>query len=215
MKYYAVRNGKEIGIFDTWQECKKSIHKYKYAQYKSFHTLEEAKKYLKNKLSTNIDIKDEIFEEEENTIFVYTDGAVSNNGNKNAKAGIGVYFGENDKRNLSKRLYSRDKLTNNIAEIKAIISAYNILKNEINKGQNVTIVSDSKYAIRSVTSYGSKCELNNFKDIPNSQLVKKIYNFFKDKDNVRFIHINSHTGRTDGHYLGNHYADLLATKAIK
>ena len=35
----------------------------------------------------------------------------------------------------SKRLFSKDKLTNNIAELKAIIAAYNILKKEINKKQ--------------------------------------------------------------------------------
>lgn len=210
MKYYAVKKGRKIGIFLTWDTCKKSIHKFKNAEYKSFSTLDEAEKYLKNKNPTNNEIKDE-----KNTIFVYTDGATSFNGKQNAKAGIGVYFGENDKRNLSKRLYSKEKITNNIAEIKAIISAYNSLKKEINKGAKVTIVSDSNYAIRAATIYGSKCELNDFKGIPNGELVKKIYKLFKNKDNVTFLHINSHTGRMDGHYLGNYYADLLATKAIK
>jgi len=32
-------------------------------------------------------------------INVYTDGACSNNGKSNAKAGYGVYFSENDRRN--------------------------------------------------------------------------------------------------------------------
>ena len=45
---------------------------------------------------------------------VFTDGACSNNGRKNAKAGIGVYFGENDERNISKRITG--KQTNNTAE---------------------------------------------------------------------------------------------------
>ena len=34
-------------------------------------------------------------------IYVYTDGACINNGKPNARAGIGVYFGENDSRNIS------------------------------------------------------------------------------------------------------------------
>ena len=213
MKYYAVRKGREIGIFDTWKECKNSIHKFKGSEYKSFYTLDRAKNYLNKKTTTSF-LNEDILEEEFNTIFVYTDGATSNNGSQNAKAGIGVYFGENDKRNLSKRIYSKEKLTNNIAEIKAIIAVYDILKKEINSGQNVTIISDSLYAIRAATNYGYKCFLNNFRDIPNSQLVKKIYNIFKDKNNVNFLHIKSHTGKMDGHYLGNHYADLLATRAI-
>ena len=32
---------------------------------------------------------------------IYTDGACSNNGRPNAKAGFGVWFGENDERNKS------------------------------------------------------------------------------------------------------------------
>ena len=32
------------------------------------------------------------------SIKVFTDGACSNNGKPNAKAGLGVYFGENDQR---------------------------------------------------------------------------------------------------------------------
>ena len=42
--------------------------------------------------------------------YVYTDGACSNNGNSNAKAGMGVYFSENDMRNVSKRI--KGKQTN-------------------------------------------------------------------------------------------------------
>ena len=32
---------------------------------------------------------------------IYTDGACSNNGKPTAKAGFGVWFGENDERNVS------------------------------------------------------------------------------------------------------------------
>jgi len=37
-------------------------------------------------------------------IVVFTDGSCSNNGKDNAKAGIGIYFSENDPRNISQRL---------------------------------------------------------------------------------------------------------------
>ena len=59
-------------------------------------------------------------------ICIYTDGSCINNGKKNAKAGIGVYFGKDDKRNISKRI--KGKQTNNIAELKAILKAIKILK---------------------------------------------------------------------------------------
>ena len=68
--------------------------------------------------------------------FVYTDGSCSNNGKSNAKAGIGVYFGDNDSRNVSERI--NGKQTNNRAELLAILKAGQIIGKD-----NVTIVSDS------------------------------------------------------------------------
>ena len=46
-KYYAVRKGTVTGIFRTWEECKKNVHGYSGAEYKSFKTLEEAEAYMK------------------------------------------------------------------------------------------------------------------------------------------------------------------------
>lgn len=47
-KYYAVKKGKETGIFQTWEECKRQVEGYSGAVYKSFGTEEEAKAYLLN-----------------------------------------------------------------------------------------------------------------------------------------------------------------------
>lgn len=45
-KYYAVKNGRNIGIYDSWEECKKQVNGFKGAKYKSFSTLKEAKNYI-------------------------------------------------------------------------------------------------------------------------------------------------------------------------
>lgn len=45
-KYYAVRNGKQIGIFTNWEECKKSVEGYPSAEYKSFTSREKALAYM-------------------------------------------------------------------------------------------------------------------------------------------------------------------------
>ena len=73
--------------------------------------------------------------------YVYTDGACSNNGRSNAMAGIGIYFGNNDPRNVSKRI--EGKQTNNTAELLAIIDTYEIIEQDIIEGKKVAIVSDS------------------------------------------------------------------------
>ena len=45
-KYYAVRVGKVAGIYQTWDECKKNVHGFPAAEYKSFMSMEEAKAYM-------------------------------------------------------------------------------------------------------------------------------------------------------------------------
>merc|ERR1711924_520660 len=76
-----------------------------------------------------------------NNIKVYTDGACKNNGKKNATAAIGVYFSENDNRNISERITG--KQSNNTAELKAIIKACNILQDEIINKYSIYIYTDS------------------------------------------------------------------------
>ena len=93
--YYSVFKGFNIGIYKSWKECEKQVKGYKGAIYKKFKSENEANFFLKNGL-----VKDE----ENNVMKVYTDGSCINNGKKGSKGGIGVYFGENDERNVSKSL---------------------------------------------------------------------------------------------------------------
>lgn len=210
MPYYAVHKGKVNNVFTSWDDCKNSIHGYSGAIYKKFNNKEDAEEFVKygDKKIINENIKN--FTPD---IHVYTDGACSNNGSINAKAGLGIYFGEGDKRNTSKAI--EGKQTNNVAELMAIIETYHILKNEIENGLKIMICSDSKYAINCCTSYGEKCEKGGWKTkIPNIELVKEAYLLFKDKTNIEFKHILAHTGKTDAHSIGNDHADRLANEAI-
>jgi len=143
--------------------------------------------------------------------YVYTDGACSNNGKKNAIAGIGIYFGEGDPRNVSQRI--EGKQSNNTAELGAILHIYTILEEDIRSGKNICIVTDSIYAIRCATTYGKKCADAKWKDIPNKEMVQKAYELYNGS-NVYFMHVMAHTGNTDVHSLGNKEADRLATNAI-
>lgn len=146
-------------------------------------------------------------------IIVYTDGACIANGKPNAKASIGIYFGPNDSRNVSKKI--EGKQSNNTAELSALITAFKILEDDINLEKKIAFFSDSVYAIWCLSTYGEKCEKNNWiKDIPNKDLVRQGYELFKGKLNIKLIHINSHTGLTDIHSLGNEEADKLASLAL-
>jgi len=144
--------------------------------------------------------------------FVYTDGACLNNGSDNAIAGFGIYFGENNPKNISKKVVG--KQTNNIAELQAIIDVFEIIKDDIDN-KKICIVSDSKYALNCVTEYGEKQSLHNWqKDIPNKELVKCGYELYKNQRNIYFMYIKAHTENIDIHSKGNYGADKLANKAI-
>jgi ribonuclease HI len=151
-------------------------------------------------------------------INVYTDGACIDNGKPYARAGYGIWFGENDPRNTSESY--NGKQTNNIAELLAIIKALTILDNEIKSNEIINIYSDSRYAIRCCTTYGEKCYKKNWinpnnksKPIPNLELVQTAYLYCRNHSNIRFHHVAAHTNRTDQHSIGNDHADRLANKA--
>ena len=214
MSHYAVANGRNIGIFPTWNECNASVKGFKGAVYKKFGTQSEAEQYLQTHLSKEETI---IVKESDTDLapdyYVYTDGACSNNGRKTAKAGIGIYFGMGDARNLSKKI--EGKQTNNTAELTALIETYGLIANDLEIGKRVGIVSDSEYAIRCVTTYGEKCFQKGWQqEIPNKELVKMAYEIYHNVANVCFIHVRAHTSGTDAHSVGNDHADRLANQAI-
>lgn len=223
MSFYAVAKGKKIGIYKTWKECESQITGFKGSVYKKFNTKKEAQEFIQN-YKTNLKKESETESSESETAsekkieknidyYVYTDGACINNGKKNAKAGIGIYFGENDKRNVSKRVDG--KQTNNTAELTAIIETYKIIKKDIKLKKNIVIFTDSSYALKCIGSYGEKLDLKEWKDdIPNKELVKKIYEIYKNIKNVEFRYIKAHTGKNDIHSIGNENADKLARMSI-
>ena len=191
------------------KECANNIYDNKDFEVEilEFKTKELAENYLEGKKSTKTD----------KHIKVFTDGACSNNGKPTAKAGIGVYFSEGDKRNVSKRIHG--KQSNNTAELSAIIEVFNILKEEIDNGCKITIYTDSEYSIKCCGNYGLKCSQKNWKNnkglIPNHQLVKEAYEKKSKYSNVSLEYIKAHTGLVDELSLGNDGADKLANLSIQ
>jgi ribonuclease HI len=148
--------------------------------------------------------------------YVYTDGACIHNGKKNAKAGIGIFFGLGDKRNVSEQISG--KQTNNAAELEAILRVFQILEKEIRKGDEYVVMTDSEYAIKCMGSYGYKLALKHWKSdkpIPNFEKVKAGFILFQNYPNVTLQHVRAHTGKKDAHSLGNEWADKLATSSIQ
>jgi len=222
ISYYAVAKGKTNGIFHTWKECSESVTGYKHAIYKKFTSEKEANEFIRENTpdsntpdsnTPDSHIESLIQNNDAVDYYVYTDGACSNNGRANACAGIGIYFGPDDPRNVSKRIDG--KQTNNTAELTAIIETFPLIKEDIQSGKRIAIATDSEYAIKCVKSYGTKCEKDGWtKPIPNKELVQRIYQLYKDESNVHFIHVRAHTENQDEHSIGNDGADRLANNSI-
>ena len=154
-----------------------------------------------------------ISKESSDKINVFTDGACSNNGRSNAKAGIGIFISHDDPRNVSRPISG--KQTNNTAELSAVIEVFSLFTNN----ENIIIYTDSEYVIKCSGSYGEKCEKTNYKNkkgfIPNHELVETIYNLFQQNPNVIIKHVKAHTNRMDELSIGNREADRLANLATE
>ena len=206
MSFYAVAQGKQCGIYHSWNECQENVKGFKGAKFKKFNNENDAKLFIENnQCDENISIEPDYF--------VYMDGACSKNGCEGAKSGIGIYFGEYDPRNVSKKL--EGKHTNNVAELEAMIYAFSIVQEDLKQRKTITFVSDSEYAIKCATSYGKIQHLLCWeKDIPNKDLVKILYESCSQYNNLQFLHIKAHTNKKDTHSQGNENADLLARNAV-
>ena len=106
MPFYAVAKGYDTGVFLNWNECNNSVKGFKGAVYKKFDTKQDAENFISSINNTKIKSNNDV------DYFVYTDGACSNNGKSNSLAGIGIFFGIDDYRNVSEKI--KGKQTNNL-----------------------------------------------------------------------------------------------------
>lgn len=161
--------------------------------------------------------------------YVFVDGSTFNNVRKNpfSKGGIGVYFGDNDKRNISEPFYLKP-VTNNRCELYACIKAienYAASKNLEKYKYSLNIYCDSMYVINSVTKWINKWKYNGWKtskgtDVENKDLIvwiDKLLQTYCSKISIRFIHVRAHKKqpsdkRSESYFFwyGNHMADKFA-----
>ncbi|RSM02146.1 hypothetical protein CEP52_008144 [Fusarium oligoseptatum] len=110
----------------------------------------------------------------EDVLNIYTDGSSRANGRAGARAGLGVYFGTNDKRNLSERLPGQPQ-TNQRAELMAILRALQIAPLK----QAVQILTDSQYSINCVTQWARSWESKGWKtangaEVKNQDIIRAV-----------------------------------------
>ncbi|VUC35138.1 unnamed protein product [Clonostachys rosea] len=145
---------------------------------------------------------------------IYTDGSSRSNGRAGARAGIGVFFGDGDHRNISEPLPGEPQ-TNQRAELMAMFRALEVVADE----QNVRIISDSKYSINCVTDWAAKWEKGGWKTsngdtVKNQDIISAVRKRLAERSQAGaqtdFRWVKGHASDP-----GNVAADLLAVNGAK
>lgn len=109
------------------------------------------------------------FQITEEEVEVYTDGSCYRNGHANARAGSGVWFGENDERNAGVRV-PLDAQTNQTAEIYAVALAHRLVP----PFAPLHIVSDSKYVVEGLTANLPGWEDRGWIGVANATVMREV-----------------------------------------
>ncbi|KAL3052099.1 hypothetical protein OYC64_004785 [Pagothenia borchgrevinki] len=141
----------------------------------------------------------------DDAVVVYTDGGCTGNGQKGAKAGIGVYWGPNHPLNVADPLEGRQ--TNQRAEIQAACKALELAKE--NNMKKLVLYTDSMFTINGVTNWVKTWKVNGWRLKSGGPITNKDDFMKLDKLNaeveVAWLYIPGHKG-----FLGNEEADRLS-----
>lgn len=191
MKYYAVRIGRNPGIYHTWDECKRETMGFKGASFKKFSTREDAEAFI-NEIEED---KKESAEKDE--LVVYVDGSYRNSDKSHS---YGVYmFNDEEEYTYSKRFFKDSDMRNVSGEIKGAMRA---MEEAAKLGKKKIYLHYDYEGIRSWA-------LGFWKTNKEGTIYyKNFYDSIKDKLQVKFIKVEAHTG-----VKYNELVDKLAKEA--
>lgn len=190
MKYYAVKKGRNPGIYTSWDSCLKEVKGFSGAVYKSFKTKEGAINFMED--------TEKKIEVDEDTVIAYVDGSF----NLPEKIyGAGVVLIKDGNEECFKKSYSDSFYTHrNVAgEVKASELAINLA---IEKGYKKIIIYHDYQGIKSWADGDWKT---------NNELTKSYKTFIdrkREEIQIGFVKVKGHS---NDKY--NDLADRLAKDA--
>lgn len=214
-KVYAVRKGREIGIFDTWAECQKQVTGFSGAEYKSFTAREEALQFIEgiegNKASEKSPVQkgtgfgETIASEyslslDENTAIAYVDGSFDKISGDFSYGMVILYQGE--ERTFCQRMQDKElaQMHNVAGEIKGAEAAMRYAAaNEIPK---LIIYHDYE----GIAKWCNGAWKANKK---GTKAYQSYYESVRNRLQIEFVKVKGHSG--DKY---NDMADKLAKQAL-
>lgn len=203
--FYAVKQGRKPGVYNTWAQCEEQIKGFSGAKYKKFTSLEEAEIFagiIDEKNNMDKDEQLEKSKEEQDTLYAYVDGSFNN---KEKVAGYGLVLVKNEQvifKDLGAfRSMEMNESKNVFGEIRGALKAVELAI--ANDFKDITIVYDYM---------GIECWAKG--DWKANKVLTRDYKEFMQKYmkkiNIKFKKVKAHSG--EDKY--NDMADLLAKKAV-
>lgn len=203
-KYYVVRQGKKVGIFTTWDECKKNVSGYSGAEYKSFKNKNDAEDYFNNREETIIQKEkntDEIIVTDKDRAISYVDGSYKKQ-TKEFSYGA-VIFWNNKEYHFSDKFDDPElaKMHNVSGELKGAEKAIEFaIENDI---EEITIYHDYEGISKWATGAWKANK-------EGTKAYKRYCEQAKEKIKINFVKVKGHSG--DKY---NDLADKLAKEALE
>jgi len=212
--YYAVKVGKNPGIYRTWEQTKEQVEGFSGAVYKSFLTEDEAIKFIEE-IDTTTDIESESIKDlnsqiakeienlENDSVIAFVDGSYSENAGGKEKYSFGaVILSDQTENNLYKAYVDTDNLKyrNVVGELSGVKEV--ILWAIGHNKKKITIYYDYEGIEKWATSEWKA----------NNDLTKNYVKFIEEKKlliDIEFCKVPAHSGISY-----NEKADTLAKNAL-
>jgi ribonuclease HI len=147
-------------------------------------------------------------------MIIYTDGSCIRDGEaKKVYCGYGIVIPDLNIK-LSEPL-NDSKLTNNRAEMRAILHAIELVSEEHKAIKRLCIFTDSQYCKYIFQGTGERYEKDGFmksgEEVPNKDMIITALSYMR-KYNIVILKVRAHTDGTDVHSTYNDFADKLANE---
>ena len=196
--YYAVKKGRNTGIYKSWNDCKEQVQGFSGAVYKGFETLKEAEEFLEGEVSR--EIKDLSGMETFPETYAFVDGSY------NIRTGTYGYGGF--------LVHKKERYVISGAGDDPEMASMRNVAGEIG-GCTAALKKCIELGIEEVTVYYDYAGIENWAtgdwktNKKGTAEYKKYFDSIRDRLKVHFAKVRSHTG-----IPGNEEADRIAKKAV-